>query len=156
LFFYAKIKVKETGGTMANVNLDAYLFFGGKAKEAMEFYKSIFGGELNISTVGEFPGDMPNKEEMKDMVMHAMLTGGDIRLMASDSPKASEKMAKVELSLSGDDAAKLQKYWDELSEGGTVKSELKKEDWGDMFGQLTDKYGIDWMVNISSGASQAA
>jgi PhnB protein len=136
---------------MANVNLDPYLFFRGQAKEAMGFYKSIFGGELNISTFGESPVDMPNKDEMKDMVMHAMLGGGDLRLMASDTTKASQKMAKVELSLSGDDEAKLKMYWDKLSQGGQIKSELKKEAWGDMFGQLTDKYGIDWMVNISAG-----
>jgi PhnB protein len=141
---------------MANVNLDPYLFFGGKAKEAMEFYKGIFGGELHISTFGEFPGDMPNKDQMKDMVMHAMLSGGDIRLMASDSDKASDKTAKVELSLSGDDEVKLKNYWDQLSNGGSVKSELKKEAWGDMFGQLTDKYGVDWMVNISAGTPQEA
>jgi PhnB protein len=134
---------------MANVKLDPYLFFRGKAKEAMEFYKSIFGGELNISTFGDMPGDMPNKEQVKDMVMHANLSGGDISLMASDTQEASDKMAKVELSLSGDDEAKLQGYWDKLSEGGKVRSPLKKEAWGDTFGMLTDKYNIDWMVNIA-------
>jgi PhnB protein len=140
---------------MGNVNLDPYLFFKGNAKEAMEFYKGIFGGELSISTFGDSPVDMPNKEQMKDMVMHANLSGGDVRLMASDTQEASDKMAKVELSLSGDDESKLKGYWDKLSEGGKVKSPLKKESWGDTFGMLTDKYNVDWMINIT-GQKQVA
>ena len=135
---------------MATLNLDPYLFFKGNAKEAMEFYKNVFGGELTIMTFGEAGADkMPGMEEMTDNVMHAMLDG-DVRLMASDSREASDKMAKVELSLSGDDEEKLSKYFEALSAGGNVKSSLKKEVWGDMFGQLTDKYGVDWMVNITT------
>ena len=135
---------------MATVNLDPYLFFKGNAREAMDFYKDIFGGELTIMTFGEAGADkMPGMEEMRDNVMHAMLDG-DVRLMASDSRLASDKIAKVELSLSGNDEEKLTKYFESLSSGGTVRSPLKKEMWGDTFGQLTDKFGIDWMVNISS------
>jgi PhnB protein len=136
---------------MASISLDPYLFFKGNCREAMEFYKGIFGGELTISTFGEA---MPNEPEMKDKIMHAMLSGGDIKLMASDTREASEKTAKIELSLSGDDEQKLTGYFEKLSAGGIVKSPLKKEAWGDMFGQFQDKYGIDWMVNISAPASK--
>jgi PhnB protein len=135
---------------MANVSLDPYMFFNGNAREAMEFYKNVFGCELTISTFGDMGGSMPGMEEMKDKVMHAMLSGGDVELMASDSREASERAAKIELSLSGDDEQKLKSYFEKLSEGGKVKSPLKKEAWGDTFGQLSDKYGFDWMVNISS------
>jgi PhnB protein len=132
---------------MASVNLDPYLFFKGNCREAMEFYKSIFGGELTVSTFGEA---MPNEPEMKDKIMHAMLSGGDVKLMASDTREASEKTAKIELSLSGDDEQKLTGYFEKLSAAGKIKSPLKKESWGDTFGQFQDKYGIDWMVNISA------
>jgi PhnB protein len=134
---------------MASVNLDPYLFFNGNAREAAEFYKSVFGGELTVSTFGDAGADkMPGFEDMKDKVMHAMLDG-DTKKIISDSRQASEKAAKIELSLSGDDEQKLTGYFEKLSEGGKVRSPLKKESWGDTFGQLTDKYNIDWMVNIS-------
>lgn len=86
---------------MSNINLDPYIFFSGNCREAMEFYKSIFGGELTVQTVDEGP-DFPGKEEMKGQIMHALLEG-DVRLMGSDSTKASPAAKKIELSLSGDE-----------------------------------------------------
>jgi PhnB protein len=133
---------------MGKINLDPYLFFNGNCREAMEFYKGVFGGELTFSTFGEFQGEMPDKEAMKDNIMHSMLDG-DVRLMGSDSQTASPKAAKIELSLSGDDEAKLRGYFEGLSAGGAVKMQLADAGWGDLFGQLTDKYNIDWMVNIT-------
>ena len=133
-----------------SVQLDPYLFFRGNCREAMEFYKDIFGGNLDVSLFEDSPGDFPEKETMKGKVMHALLSGGDIRLMGSDTTQASEKAAKIELSLSGEDEEKLTKLFNSLSEGGTVRSPLKKEAWGDTFGMVTDKYNIDWMVNITA------
>jgi PhnB protein len=121
---------------MANVSLDPYLFFKGNAREAAEFYKSVFGGELTVSTFGEYSGpEMPEMEGMDDKVMHAMLEG-DIKMMFSDSRQASEKAAKIELSLSGDDEERLSGYFKDLSEGGEVKMPLSKAPWGDTFGQI--------------------
>ena len=136
---------------MANINVDPYLFFPGNAREAMGFYKSIFGGELTVQTIGEAPGDWPGKADMnQEHVMHSMLDG-DVRLMASDSEKASPGSAKVELSLSGEDEETLQKYWDGLSAGAEkITQPLEKAPWGDTFGMLRDKYGVDWMVNITA------
>lgn len=134
---------------MGKIDLDPYLFFGGNAREAMQFYKAIFGGELTVQTIGESPGDWPGKADMnQDNVMHSMLDG-DVRLMASDSDKASPGSAKVELSLSGEDETILRKYWDGLSAGGKINQPLEKAPWGDHFGMLRDKYGVDWMVNIT-------
>ena|SRR5579862_5420062 len=133
---------------MGKINLEVYLFFKGNCREAMEFYKSVFGGELTISTVGDSP-DVPGMEGMdKNFVMHSNLHGGDIKLMASDSPKASDKAAKVELSLTGTDEAHMKEVFDKLAEGGTVKMKLEKQFWGDLFGSLQDKYGVDWNMNI--------
>jgi PhnB protein len=135
---------------VAKVNLEVYLFFKGNAREAMEYYKSVFGGKLDVSTVGDSP-DVPGMEGMdKNFVMHSTLAGGDIKLMASDSPKASDKSAKVELSLGGTDEAYMRKIFDALAEGGMVKMPLEKQFWGDTFGMLTDKFGIDWNMNIGN------
>lgn len=133
---------------MDNITITPYIFFKGNCREAMEFYKDIFGGELTIQTAGE--AGAANEEWPAEYVMHASLSGGEIALMASDSPKASEKAAKVSLSLNGSDEAKLRKIFDRLSEDVEVEYPLKKEFWGDIFGGVVDKYGIDWMVNIST------
>jgi PhnB protein len=134
---------------MDKVTLEPYLFFKGNCREAMEFYKSVFGGELEVQTMGDVPPGTPKMEgTTDDMIMHASLKGGDVNLMASDSQMASDKTAKVELSLGGTDQAKMHKIFDALAAGGEVKMALEKQFWGDIFGNLTDKYGIDWMMNI--------
>ncbi len=133
------------------VNLDPYLFFKGNAKEAIGYYKNIFGGNVDIT---EYPedegGSADGGEEMKGKVMHGLLSGGDVRLMFSDSTQASDKAAKIELSLTGEDSAKLTELFKKLSEGGSVRVPLEKAPWGDIFGMLTDKYNIAWMVNITA------
>ncbi|HEY3248694.1 MAG TPA: VOC family protein [bacterium] len=135
---------------MDNVTLDAYLFFEGNCRPAMEFYKGIFGGQLDVQTYDEVPAEMPGREQMKGKVIHARLAGGDVNLMASDTHDKTLGTGKIELSVSGDDEAKLRKIFDGLSAGGKVSSPLKKEFWGDTFGSLTDKFGIGWMVNITA------
>lgn len=137
---------------MSDVKLDVYLYFKGNCREAMEFYKDIFGGELTVQTYGDVPGNVPDDAGVsnKDWLMHARLEGGDIKLMASDTQQASPAAAKISLSLGGSDEARLREIFGKLGKGGKVFSELKKEFWGDIFGSLTDKYGIDWMVNITA------
>jgi PhnB protein len=117
----------------------------------MEFYKSIFGGELVTQTYADVPG-MGDNAATKDWLMHARLEGGDIKLMASDTENASPTAAKIDLSLGGTQAneARMREIFNKLGEGGSVRSELKKEFWGDTFGSLTDKYGVNWMMNIAS------
>lgn len=136
---------------MANINLEPYLYFNGNAKEAMEFYKSVFGGELEMQTMEQVPEDIldDSMKERKNDVMHASLKG-PVNLMASDSQKASEKAAKVELSLGGTDEAKMRSIFEALAESGEIKMPLEKQFWGDIFGSLTDKFGVDWMMNIGT------
>jgi PhnB protein len=140
------------------VQLDPYLGFGdGKAREAMEFYRSVFGGKLDVLTYGEQP-DMPgNDPSLHDQVMHSYLAGDNgIHLMAGDSvPGMGNPTAEsTQMSLSGDDETVLQGYWDALAEGGSVTMPLEKAPWGDSFGMLVDRFGVPWMVNISA-ATQA-
>lgn len=133
---------------MANIKLEPYIFFNGQAKEAMEFYKSVFGGELTVQTYAETGQEVPGTSP--DWIMHAMLEG-DVKLMASDTAMASPKAAKVSLSINGSqqDAERLTEIFNKLSEGGDVFQKLEKQFWGDTFGSLTDKYGVEWMMNIA-------
>jgi len=135
---------------MSDVKLNAYLYFKGNCREAMEFYKAVFGGDLNnTQTYADVPG-MKTDAAKKDWLMHARLAGGDIELMASDTDKASPAAAKIDLSLMGSDDIRLHEIFGKLSKDGKINSPLHKEFWGDTFGSLTDKFGINWMININA------
>ena len=129
--------------------LNPYLNFDGNTREAMEFYKDVFGGELNINTFGEYGEADP---ALADKTMHAQLeTERGFTLMASDGPPGTELKFgdNISISLSGDDAGELRGYWDKLSDGGTVTMPLEKQMWGDEFGMCVDRFGLQWMVNIA-------
>jgi PhnB protein len=133
--------------------LNPYVTFPGNAREAMEFYKEVFGGTLTMSTFGEFGTDDP---AVADKVMHALLeTDRGLTLMASDPPPDSPPTSgtNIAVSLSGDDADELRGYWNRLSEGGTVTLPLEQQMWGDEFGMCTDRFGIPWLVNINQARS---
>jgi PhnB protein len=129
--------------------LNPYLSFRDNAREAMEFYKSVFGGTLTVNTFGEYgAAEGPDA----DKLMHAQLeTDAGYTLMAADTPPGMTHNPgdNITVSLSGDDAETLRGYWEKLSEGGAVGVPLEKQMWGDEFGQCTDKFGIPWMVNIA-------
>ncbi|NHN56959.1 VOC family protein [Calidifontibacter sp. DB0510] len=127
--------------------LNPYLNFADNAAEAMAFYQSVFGGQLDVMKFG----DMPNSPaEEADKVMHSMLTtDGGFALMGADTPNGMQQTPNGSVSLSGDDAKELEGYWTKLSDGGQVGVPLEKQMWGDVFGMCTDKYGVTWLVNIS-------
>lgn len=135
-------------------NLNPYLNFRGSAREAMTFYRDVFGGELTVSTFTDL--GMPVGDDEGDLVMHSQLQGPDgLLLMGSDVPahmpfRAGENTFSV--SLSGDDETTLTAWWTVLSEGATVTQPLEKASWGDSFGMLTDRFGVSWFVNIAGGA----
>lgn len=137
---------------MADINITPYLFFKGNCKEAMEFYKSVFGGELSIQTMADAPKEAQMPGADPDNVMHAALRG-PVTIYASDSRQASQHAAKIELTIGGTDDAQMRQIFDKLAAGGKVKMALQKMFWGDIYGQITDKYGIDWMMNIGTGLS---
>jgi PhnB protein len=128
--------------------LNPYIAFKGDARQAMEFYQDVFGGELNVNTFGSFGQADP---AIADQVMHAQLeTPSGYTLMASDTAPGMEITTgnNITISLSGDDEDELRGYWDKLSAGGNVRMPLEKQMWGDVFGQCVDRFGISWMVNI--------
>jgi PhnB protein len=131
--------------------LNPYISLDGNAREAIEAYQGVFGGELNVSTFGEF-GEAPPGAE--DKVMHAQLeTPSGFTLMVSDTPPGMpfQPGSNIAVSLSGgaEDEQELRGYWDKLSDGGQVTLPLEKQMWGDLFGMCTDRFGVDWMVNIA-------
>ena len=132
--------------------LNPYIGFSGNARQAMEFYRGVFGGELNVNTYGESGMAAPGHE---DKIMHAQLeTPAGYTLMASDAPPGMEASSgsDISVSLSGDDADDLRGFFQKLSEGGSVTMPLEKQMWGDEFGMCVDPYGIQWMVNITQSA----
>lgn len=133
-----------------NANLNPYISFKGNAREALEFYAEVLGGTADIMTFGDYKME----GAPADQVMHGQVKVGDkIVLMCSDTPFEAELEHKgFSVSLSGlnDQAETLRGYWEKLSEGATITMPMKKEVWGDEFGMLTDKFGIDWMVDIST------
>lgn len=132
--------------------LNPYISFNGNAREAMEYYQSIFGGTLSLNTFGEFGGD----GDGADKIMHGMLeTDQGYALMGADTPPGMPYNPgdNITVSLSGDDGDVLRAYWEKLSGSGTVSVPLEKQMWGDEFGACVDKFGISWMVNI--GAPQS-
>jgi PhnB protein len=130
--------------------LNPYLNFRDTAREAMEFYKSVFGGKLVINTFKEFHASQDPTED--DKVMHSMLEADNgISFMAADTPNSMEYKpgSNISMSLSGDDEAELRGYFRKLSAGGTPGMPLEKAPWGDTFGTVADKFGVNWMVNIT-------
>lgn len=129
--------------------LNPYLSFRNTAREAIEFYHSVFGGELTISTFAEFHASEDPSEA--DKVMHSMITSpGGLILMAADTPNSMEYTPgnNYSVSLSGDDEAELRGYWDKLVDSGTAVMPLERAPWGDTFGMCTDRFGTSWLVNI--------
>jgi PhnB protein len=136
--------------------LNPYLNFHGNAREAMEFYRSVLGGNLVATTFAE--GGMGDQAADADNVMHGQLeVDNGMVLMGADAPPGTPAGAgpQITISLSGEDDAELSAYFEKLSEGGTIIEPLERAPWGDRFGMLTDRFGVTWLVNIA-GTEQTA
>lgn len=132
-------------------SLNPYLSFRDEARAAMEFYQSVFGGELEISTFASF--DMGQDPSENDLVMHAQLETPDgFVLMAADTPSTMPytKPAGFAVSVSGDDEAALDGFWNGLADGGAVTMPFDVPPWGGRFGMLTDRFGVDWMLALTA------
>ena len=136
-------------------HLNPYLCFPDNARQAMEFYHSVFGGELALSTFGEFHASEDPAEQ--DKIMHGMLTSpSGLVLMGADTPNGMDYNPgdNISVSLSGEDEAELRGYWEKLTDGATITMPLNAAPWGDTFGMCADKFGVNWLVNIA-GAKPA-
>ena len=132
------------------ISLNPYLNFTDNARDAMDFYKSVFGGNLEMHTFKEYNASQDPSED--DKIMHSVLEADNgIMFMAADTPNNMEFKAgtNYSMSLSGDNEAELASYYEKLAAAGTVIMPLENAPWGDKFGMVTDKYGIQWLVNIA-------
>jgi PhnB protein len=130
--------------------LNPYLSFQDNTREAMEFYRTVFGGKLDMRTFKEFHASQDPSED--NLIMHSVLEAENgITFMASDTPSRMEYRAgtNMSMSLSGDNEAELTAYFEKLSAGGMITMPLEKAIWGDSFGMCTDKFGVQWLVNIA-------
>jgi PhnB protein len=133
--------------------LNPYLNFDGNARQALEYYQSVFGGDLNLNTFADF-GAQGTPDA--DKIMHGQLeTDAGYTIMAADVPGNMEyqPIAGTSVSLSGEgpDAEALRGYWEKLSAGGTTTMPMQRQAWGDEFGMCVDKFGVPWLVNIHTG-----
>lgn len=130
--------------------LNPYISFKDNAREAMEFYRTVFGGKLDFSTFKDFQASEEPSED--DKIMHSMLEADNgISFMAADTPNRMEYHpgARISLALSGDNMEELKGYFEKLSADGNVTMPLGQAPWGAYFGSCTDKFGVEWMVNIA-------
>ena len=131
--------------------LNPYVSFNGNARQALEFYQSVLGGDLAVNTFGDFGQSGGDHAAVADQIMHGQLeTDLGFTLMASDYGPDMEAVIgnNFAVSLSGDDQDDLRRYWEQLSSSGTVSVPLEKQVWGDEFGMCVDQFGVPWMVNI--------
>ena len=137
--------------------LNPYLNFKDNARQAMELYKSVFGGELKMNTFKDYHASQSSAED--NLIMHAELNAGEgLIFMGSDTPARMEFRpgTNISMSLSGENEDELKTYFNKLSAGGTISMPLEKAIWGDTFGMCTDKFGIGWMVNITAPKTEQA
>ena len=132
--------------------LNPYITFNGNCAEAMDFYASVLGGTPDVSTFREFGMEA-------DGVMHASLdTPAGFHLFASDFVEGMgeplQQGNNLQVSISGDDSDALRGYWEGLSDGSQVLMPLERQPWGDDYGLLVDRFGVQWHVNIA-GDGQA-
>jgi PhnB protein len=137
------------------LNINAYLHFMGKTEEAMNFYKSILGGEFTI--FGRFR-DVPGAENMspedQKKIMHISLTtkNGTV-IMATDSLESMGQQVNfgnnVHLCIQAESEPEVDKLFAALSAGGKVEMPVNKTFWGAYFGMCQDKYGVQWMINYT-------
>lgn len=129
--------------------LAPYIFFYGRCEEALEFYKSVFGGTYELMRVGDSPMAAEMPPEFSNKIMHASFTAPGISFMAADGREIKTidpEAGNISLALSATDAAQGDRLFNALSQGGKVKMPLSDAFWGGRFGMFDDRFGIEWMV----------
>jgi len=139
---------------MKSTYVETYLFFGGRCEEALAFYRTALGAQIDLlmhykdSPEPQPPGMIPAGWENK--VMHATFRIGGTTLMASDGCGEGSKFDAFSLSLATPTEAEAKRAFAALAEGGHVRMPLAKTFWSPCFGMLTDRYGVGWMVTIAA------
>ena len=129
--------------------INSYLTFSGNCREAMTFYKNCLGGELILQTIGESPISDKMPPKMKESILHATLKKESLVLMASDmvGEDGLKKGNTISLMLNCSSEEEIKNYYKKLSDGGKATHPLHVSFWGALFGDLTDKYGNQWLLH---------
>ena len=129
----------------------AYLHFRGNCREAMTFYHECLGGELKMQTMAESPMAAQTPPEALQHIMHASLMRDELGLMASDMMQDDPTHGNtISLMLYCASEDELRTIYSKLSAGGTANTPPAQQFWGAIFGELTDKYGLNWMLNFDT------
>jgi PhnB protein len=141
-----------SGGTMAQAIIEPYLFFGGRCEEAIEFYRQALGAEVEmVMLFKDSPQPMPPgvlQPGFENKVMHASFNVAGQRLMASDGCNDDAGFKGFSLSLGLPGIVEVEKAFSALAEGGKVNMALAATFWSPMYGMLTDRFGISWMITL--------
>lgn len=130
--------------------INAYLNFNGDTREAMQFYKDCFGGELVMQKIAESPMAAQMPGEMMNRILHSSLTNGSIILMASDCMGKSVTAGNhISLCINCGSEEEISSFFASLADGGKINEPLQQSFWGATFGNLTDKFGINWILNFT-------
>ncbi|GIP18960.1 VOC family protein [Paenibacillus montaniterrae] len=136
--------------------IEAYLVFDGNCREAVLFYKEVFNThEPKFMTFGDSPDGPEHMQlpEMKDLIMHTRLVINGTTVMFSDNFPGMEFTVgnNITLAYVSDDAEELKAVYSKLKEGGRVDMELQETFWSKLYGQVTDRFGIQWQLNYGDG-----
>jgi PhnB protein len=132
---------------MAQIN--SYLTFNGNCREAMEFYKECFGGELVLQKVGDSPVADKVPPQMAASILHASLTNGSLMLLATDMCRTElSKGNTVTMCINCSTEEEIRNFYEKLSIGGEIIYALDTSFWGALYGELTDRFGHNWMLNF--------
>ncbi|MEQ6118653.1 VOC family protein [Reichenbachiella sp. MALMAid0571] len=131
--------------------INSYLTFSGNCREAMTFYQKCLGGVLYFQTIGESPISQKMPQRMKDCILHATLTRDNLVLMASDmvSEDGLKKGNAVSLMLACDSEEEVRACFEKLSVGGLATHPVELTFFDSLLGNLTDKFGNNWLLNYS-------
>ena len=132
------------------MRVDPYLSFEGDCEEALTFYQNAFGGELDMSRYEGSPMESQVSEDMKNKILHGRLSNGDLLIMASDvGPEHKPSPGgNIQLNVECESAEQQDAVFGKLSDGGNVVMPLEDQFWGARFGMITDKFGVNWMLNL--------
>lgn len=135
--------------------INVYLTFNGNCREAMSFYKACLGGELTLQTIGETPLAKKMPKKMKDCILHATLIKDQLVLMGSDiaSDRGLVNGNTVSLMLNCSSEDEIKSYYEVLAKGGKATYPPEITFWGAIIGNLTDKFGNNWLLHFDASVS---
>ena len=130
--------------------IQPYLHFQDNCKEAMHFYQSVFGGDLEIMPIGTSPAKDEFPAELHQQILHASLSNGSFILMASDMCGQGDVVQgnSVQLNLNCSSDEEINTLYQKLSTDGSIVQELEHQFWGDLFAMVIDKFGVRWMLSL--------